>query len=355
MRTKTRLAFGLLAALGIATPASAQDMLNYKGADREQKLIEGAKKERAVVFYSAMIENQALRPLVEAFQKKYPFIHMTYWRGDTEDIIARLSAEVRARNVVADVVEGTDVGELGTSARLLTPYYTPALAQYPASERDPRNLWTPTRISYFSIAYNTKLVSPDQVPRTFADLLNPRWKGKMVWRIGTSSGAPLFITNLRTKWGDEKAMAYFQKLKDQQIVNFGSGSARTLVDRTLAGEYAIALNIFAHHPLISKAQGAPVDSKLLDPVAATTATMGVPVGVHHPCAAMLLADFVLSPEGQKILAQAQYFPARPDVPPLAQLAPVIPANVHVPENFINPSTLLKYTPSSQKIVQDLFR
>jgi len=83
--------------------------------------------------------------------------------------------------------------------------------------------------------------------------------------------------------------------------------------------------------------------------------MGIPVGVHHPCAAMLLADFVLSSEGQKILAQAQYFPARPDVLPLPQLTPVIPANTHVPENFISPATLLKYTPSSQKIVQDLFR
>jgi len=59
-------------------PAAAQDMLNYKGADREQKLIAGAKKEGAVVFYSAMIENQALRPIVDAFEKKYPFIHMTY-------------------------------------------------------------------------------------------------------------------------------------------------------------------------------------------------------------------------------------------------------------------------------------
>ena len=100
----------------------------------------------------------------------------------------------------------------------------------------------------------------------------------MAWRIGSSTGTPLFLTNLRLAWGEDKAMAYFDKLKDQKIVNFGAGSARTLVDRVIAGEYAIALNIFAHHPLISKGKGAPVNSQLMDPVASTAATMSVVKG-----------------------------------------------------------------------------
>ncbi len=126
-------------------------------------------------------------------------------------------------------------------------------------------MWTPTRLSYYSIAYNTRLVPADKVPKSYDDLLDPQWKGKIAWRIGSASGTPLFITNLRLAWGEEKARAYFEKLKEQKIVNFGAGSARTLVDRVIAGEYAIALNIFAHHPLISKAKGAPVNSQLLDP------------------------------------------------------------------------------------------
>ncbi len=343
------------ALLPAPSAAAAENILLYRGADRQQKLIAGAKQEGEVVFYSAMIENQVLRPIVAAFQKKYPFVHMTYWRGDAGDIIARLSAEVRSRRVVADVAEGTDLGELGTTAHLLQPYYAPEIEKYPAFERDPKDMWTPTRLSYFSIAYNTKLVPPGQEPKSFEDLLDPKWKGKMVWRVGTSTGAPLFITNLRIAWGEARAMAYFQKLKNQQIVNYGSGSARTLVDRTLAGEYSIALNIFAHHPLISKAQGAHVDSRLMDPVAVTAATMGVPIGAHHPYAAMLLVDFILSVEGQKIVADAQYFPARPDVAPLPLLASIIPMNSHVPENFVSSDKLLQYTPGSEKIFQDLFR
>src|SRR5207237_5217575 len=191
---------------------------------------------------------------------------------------------------------------------------TRAYAAYPIQYRDPAGMLTPTRHSYYSIAYSTRLVPADKVPKSYDDLLDPQWKGKMAWRIGSASGTPLFITNLRLAWGEERARAYFEKLKEQKIVNFGAGSARTLVDRVIAGEYAIALNIFAHHPLISKAKGAPVNSRLMDPVAATAATMGIVKGAKHPNAALLLIDFILSKEGQEVLAAADYFPADPQVP-----------------------------------------
>jgi iron(III) transport system substrate-binding protein len=193
------------------------------------------------------------------------------------------------------------------------------------------------------------------VPKTFEDLLDPQWKGKISWRIGSSSGTPLFITNLRMAWGEDKAMAYFRKLADQKIVNFGSGSARTLVDRVVAGEYPIALNIFAHHPIISAAKGAPVNSQLMDPVATTTATAAIPRGVRRPHAALLLVDFIVSKEGQEILSKADYFPVRPDVDPKAELARVVPAKAGVSQNLVLPEHLGKYGDSSEKIYQDLFR
>ena len=341
-----------------APPARAEDaadILRYRGADREQKLIDGAKREGQVVIYSAMIVNQALRPLADSFGKKYPLLKLTYWRADSEDIMQKISAEVRATNVVADLVEGTGVSELAAQAGLVQPFVTPALAAYPEAYRDPQGLWVPTRLSYYSVAYNTRLAPPNVAPKTYTDLLDPRWKGKMAWRIGSASGTDLFLTNLRLAWGEEKAKDYFAKLKDQKIVNFGAGSARTLVDRVIAGEYAIALNIFAHHPLISKAKGAPVDSQLMDPVAATAATMAVVKGAHHPNAAMLLVDFILSKAGQQILVGAEYYPADPSVPPSPQLASVVPKIAGVPENFVGPDTLLKYTDSSEEIYQRLFR
>jgi iron(III) transport system substrate-binding protein len=331
------------------------DILKYSGPDRQQKLVEGARKEGQVAFYSAMIVNQALRPIAEKFGKKYPFIKMTHWRADSEDIAQKVSAEVRAGNVVGDVLEGTGVGEQAVRASLLVPYTTPAIGTFPELYRDPTNMWTPTRLSYYSIAYNTRLVPENKMPKTFEDLLDPQWKGKIAWRIGSASGTPLFITNLRLAWGEERARAYFEKLKEQKIVNFGAGSARTLVDRVIAGEYAIALNIFAHHPLISRAKGAPVNSKLLDPVVSTAATMGVVKGAKHPHAALLLIDYILSREGQEILLGADYFPADPSVPPAPMLAPVVPKLAGVPENFVGPDKLMKYTDSSEEIFRQLFR
>jgi iron(III) transport system substrate-binding protein len=347
-----------LAGSSAADPAWSQttdEILKYTGTDRDQKLLAGAKKEGQVVIYSAMIVNQALRPLVEGFMKKYPFLKATYWRADSEYLTTKIAAEVRANNVVADVLEGTGVGELVSEANLAQPYLTPMLEAYPQKYHDPDGLWTATRLSYYSIAYNTRLVAADKVPRTYEDLLDPQWRGKLAWRVGSSSGAPLFLTNLRLAWGEDKARAYFLKLREQKIVNFGAGSARTLVDRVIAGEYPIALQIFAHHPLISRAKGAPVNSRLLAPVATTAATMVIPKGLKHPHAAMLLVDYILSKEGQKILLDAEYFPAHPDVAPSDMLAPVVPAYANAQEQFVGPDLLNKYNESSERIYGELFR
>jgi iron(III) transport system substrate-binding protein len=280
---------------------------------------------------------------------------MTFWRGDTEEIIAKLSAEERANNVVADIAEGTGVGDLAVDAGLTAPYYSPQIEALPQRYRDARDRWAYTRISYFSIAYNTRQVAAADVPKSYDDLLDPRWSGKLAWRVGTASGTPLFITAQRLARGEDNALTYLRKLARQKMINFGSGSARTLVDRVIAGEFAIALNIFAHHPLISKAKGAPVDSQLMDPVPSTAGTMVIVKGARHPNAALLLADFVLSREGQQILADAEYFPVRSDVTPQPALASVIPARAGVAELFLDPDRLNQNTARSEKIFEELFQ
>lgn len=345
----------LVLGVGGIGAACAQDILLGRAPDRDRAIVEGAQKEGQVVLYSAAIVNQALRPLADAFMKKYPFMKMTFWRGDTEEIIDKLGAEERAHNVVADLIEGTGVGDLAVGAGLTQRYFTPLVAQLPERYRDPQNRWTYTRISYFGAAYNTAIVPPGTQPRSYDDLLDPRWRGKLAWRVNTASGTPLFITAIRLARGEEKADVYFHKLAQQKMINFGSGSARTLVDRVIAGEFPIALNIFAHHPLISKAKGAPVDSQLMAPVPSTAATMVIAKGARHPYAAILLADFILSKEGQQILAEADYFPVRADVSPRADLASVIPQRAGVPELFVTPDDLNRYTESSQKIFEKLFQ
>jgi iron(III) transport system substrate-binding protein len=354
-----RAAAVLLAGCLLATAATAQtpdaNILTYAGPDRTDRLIEGAKKEGELTYYSAMIVNQALRPLTAAFQAKYPFIKISYWRADSEEIETKISAEIRANNPVGDVIEGTGIGELAVRAGLAQPIVSPELSVVPERFRDPNRLWVPTRMSYFAMAYNTRIIAAGTQPKTYDDLLDEIWRGKMAWPLLSAIGAPLFVTNLRLAWSDEKAMAYLRRLRAQNIVNFGAGNPRTLVDRVIAGEYPIALQIFAHHPLISAAKGAPVTTQLLAPVASSAGTLVIPKGSRHPYSAALLMDFLLSMEGQRILAAAEYLPVRPDVEPLAQIAPIVPSRAGIAENFISPEKLNTYTESSAKIVEDLFR
>jgi iron(III) transport system substrate-binding protein len=345
------------AAFLAASPASAltpEEILNYKGPDRERVLVDGAKKEGQVVLYSALIVNQMLRPLTEGFTKKYPFLKMTYWRADSEELIPKIAAESRANNPVADLFEGSGGGEVAVEAGLTQPFFTPVLSDYPKMYLDPKGQLAPTRLSYFSIAYNTKMVPAAKIPKNYGDLLDPQWKGKMAWPYA-NTGRYLFLTNLRLAWGEERAMAYAKKLAEQKIVNFASGSARTLVDRVIAGEYPIALNIYAHHPLISAGKGAPVNAQLMDPVPSAAGTISVVKGTKHPHAAMLLLDFILSREGQKIMAAAEYFPAHPDVPSAPQLAGIVPKTAGYHENFVSPQKLKEYLESTDQILQTYFR
>ncbi len=350
------LAIGHGAALIGAGVARAEDSaLLYNGGDRQERLIEGARREGEVTLYSSMIVNQTQRPIAEAFGRKYPFLKMSYWRAESAGIFAKLSAESRAGNLVADLVEGTGVGEVAVEAGLAEPYFTPEVDAIPSIYRDANGVWTATRRSFFSAAYNTRLVAPEATPKRYEDLLDPRWKGRIAWHIGSSSGADLFVTNLRLSWGEERARTYLMQLAQQKPVSISGASARALVDRVIAGEYAIALNIFAHHPLISHAKGAPALPALMEPVATTVGTMIVPKGVHHPNAALLLADFILSAEGQAILAKADYFPTRVDTPSSPALSPITDALATTHEQFVSPDALVKYTPTSAAMIREIFQ
>src|SRR2546423_12113721 len=123
------IGIGIVALLVGATSSRAQiDIMHYRGPDREQKLIEGARKEGQVVLYSGLIVNQMLRPLTAGFMKKYPFVKMTYWRADSEELLPKLSAEARANSTVADLFEGSGGGEIAVEAGLTLPFHAPVLA-----------------------------------------------------------------------------------------------------------------------------------------------------------------------------------------------------------------------------------
>jgi iron(III) transport system substrate-binding protein len=204
------------------------------------------------------------------------------------------------------------------------------------------------------MAVNTKQVPASDVPQTYDDLLDPKWKGKMAWRAGAESGDQLFVTNALTSRGDKEGEAYLKKLSGNDIVNY-SGSARALVDRVGQGEYPLALNIFAHHPIIAAEKGAPLDVKMLEPVPTLVNEVVLVKGAPHPHAAMLLIDFMLGLDGQNVLKDAQYFPPHPKVDPAENLHRVVPRLAKLKENVVSPVVLFDYKEKANAILKAYFK
>jgi iron(III) transport system substrate-binding protein len=356
-----RLAAAALAALFATVLAGkaavAQDAAHIAmldGPDRQRVLEDGARKEGSVVWYCSLTENTVLRPLAEAFAKKYPFIKIDYWRGGSTAIIQKVTAELVARAPVVDVVEGSGVAVPLIKAKAVLPFTSPHLADYQEIYRDPRHLWAATRFSYYGLGYNTREVSKSDVPKTYEALLDPKWKGRMAWRVGDSTGAELFITAARLAMGEDKAEAYLAKLAGQQLIPYTS-SARSLVNQIIAGEYAIGLNIFLHHPVYSALKGAPSASQPIEPVPSTVGTILLPRGVRHPHAAMLLIDFVLSPDGQEVMARKDYLPGNSKVEPSEAQKAIVPRFNGTKEQFISPETMEDMRGKSAAIFKKYFK
>ena len=295
-----------------AQALTAEEIALLNKPDRQKILEEGAKKEGKVVWYTPLIVNQAVRPLKDAFEKKYPFIKVDFHRANSRGLVQKWLAETSAKRYEVDVVGGSEVTLLGKKAGLLLRFSSPSLRDFPAEMKDPQGLWSTTNLYFMTLAFNTRRIKPSEAPKTYDDLLQPRWKGRMAWHMASNTGAPLFIGNILSTLGEKSGTAYLQNLAKQNIIS-ATASARGIVDLVVAGEYDIAINIFNNHAEISKDAGAPVDWQPLEPVPSPMGTTGVAKNAPRPHAAMLFTDFLLSEEGQRVFQRADYLPAHPKV------------------------------------------
>jgi iron(III) transport system substrate-binding protein len=293
--------------------ATVDEIALYNRPDRQKILIEGAKKEGKVSWYTSLIVDQVVRPVKEAFEKEYPFLQVEYFRGNSERLVQKMFAEYQGKRYEVDIVDGTVTAPMVKKGGYLQRFYSPYLAEYPAELKDPQGYWAVSNVYYFSLGYNTRMVKPNEVPKTYEDLLNPRWKGQMMWSTSRGSGAPMFIGNILQTMGPEKGKAYLQKLKGQNVAKT-TASNRQLLDLVIAGEYPIAIHIFNHHAYISKSAGAPVDWQALEPASATINTISPVTRAPHPHASMLFLDFILSEKGQRVFQAVNYLPAHPKIP-----------------------------------------
>jgi len=322
MAARIRLAIFLLGmilpgviASRVAAAATVAEVALMKSSDRQKFLVDGARKDGRMVFYTGLIVDQLVRPLKAAFEKEYPFLQMEFFRGNSERVAQRVILEYQAKKYEVDVISGSASTAMVQRAGFMQQFSSPYLADYPAKLRDPKGFWASTNVYFLALGFNTRSVRASDVPKSYEDLLAPRWKGQMMWGTSRDTGGPLFIGNILLTMGQEAGKAYLQKLRGQNIIT-SSVSARQILDLVVAGESPIALQILNHHAHISKTAGAPVDWQVLEPAPATISSIGLAKNAPHPHAALLFLDFVLSKKGQTVIQAANYLPSHPDVPAL---------------------------------------
>lgn len=322
LRTVFAIASLTLALMGRESEAlTVEEVANLTGPDRRSVLEEGARREGSVALIGGL--SQDMRAvLLAAFMAKYPFIKAEGQRFSSASTLQRILAEHRAKTPRTDLVVSSLVVEL-KQAQLIQPFRSPILESFPAELQDPDHLYGSYRLAYHGIAYNTKLVSDAEAPKSYEDLLNNKWKGKIVWNDSAETGAPLLILYLRKIWGEEKTDDYLRRLSKQAIVT-RPNSLRNVLDLVIAGEHAIMLNAAFHHVAGSREKGAPVNATMQEPVLARNNYVLLLKSAPHPHAAMLLIDFLMGEEAQRLMGAEQYYPVNPAVPPAAEMIPFDP-------------------------------
>ena len=339
----------------VATSALALACLSLSGPSQaaDAALIAAATKEGAVIWYSTLVQNQAARPLADAFEKKYPGIKASIVAGTQDELLLKLLAEGRAGAIQADVSHGGSAAVALAKAGLVEKYLPESAKDYPAAYKDPDGYWTAETVYYLVSAINTDLVKPADVPKSYADLLDAKWKGKIAWAQQMSQGGPpAFIGMILATMGQDKGMDYLRQLSRQGVVNV-VGNQRVVLDQVIGGQYPLALMTFNHHSEISLKKGAPVAWLKLDSAVANLDAAFLMKGAPHPNAGKLFLDFVLSADGQAVLRDADYIPANPLV--AATISGLKPETGNFKVFAIVPTMLDAAMPGWIQVYNELFK
>jgi iron(III) transport system substrate-binding protein len=292
LRTSTALAVGTLFAEPVRAAAPAP-------ASVTPELIEAARKEGKISYYSALELNTAER-LGKAFEAKYPGIAVRVERSGAERIFQRIAQEQASGINAVDVANSTDPAHYldWKSKDWLAPYLPDDVAKFfPADQVDPDGLYATSCAWIETIGYNTNLVKAEDAPKGYLDLLDPKWQGKIVKAHPGYSGAIMTATFVLSR---ELGWQYFEKLAQQKVLQVQS--AADPPKKLILGERAVMADGNDYNLLLLKEQGKPVEVVYASEGAPLII---VPSGVFHnapnPNAARLFQSFFFSAEGQQLL------------------------------------------------------
>ena len=303
------LVAGIVSLMGLTgSPAFAADsqpsasIATYTGADRMQRLIDGAKKEGEITIYTSAPSDDMLA-LTAAFEKKYG-IKAKVWRASSEKVLGRGITEARGNRFDADVYE-TNGPELEALYRekLLQLVKSPSLGDLVPQAILPHGEWVSTRINIFTAAYNTNLIKKEDLPKTYQDLLNPKWKGK----LGIEAEDADWFAGVVADIGEEAGLKLFRDIVATNGLSVRKGHT-LLTNLVASGEVPIALTIYNYKAEQLKNKGAPIDWFVIGKNAiARPNGIGVARKSPHPHAAVLFYEFCLT-DGQQIFLQRDFVP-----------------------------------------------
>jgi iron(III) transport system substrate-binding protein len=331
MRSVTRiLAIAALFAgathgLGVVV-AAAQEI-------RREAIIEGAKKERKVQIYALLAVPEHMQ-IIQRFKEKYPFIEPELYRATSERLYTRIENEARANTHLVDVigVSGFQYYQL-LKRGLIGRYESPERKAFDPAFKDKDGRWTAYYVNPMVTAFNTRQVTAQEAPKDYADLIDPKWKGKLVMEDEEIE----WFSTMMGFWGEEKGLAYMRRLAAQ---NYVIRHGHTLMTQLVAaGEYSGAVIVYGPQTQSTKNAGAPIDWHALNPTVSGTNLMGIAAKAPHPNAAMLYIDHMLSEEIQKDFLSGKFFKvsARQGIPSAVMQklskVKVIPVDITQSENF----------------------
>ena len=278
------------------------------GAGLNAATVDPAKNEGTVVFYSSMTAEHH-NALVKAFNQKHPAVKVEGFRSNSISVLNRVLNEARAGNHLVDVM---NVNELNAwvlkDRRLLQTHKSRETEAFPKEFKDPEGLLLCCAdILTSDMAYNTRLVKKDEAPKSYQDLLLPAWKGK----IGMEHDMAELFAALISIWGKDATVNYFKALAQQQP---SQRRGRSLLAQLLAvGEFPVALGFYGYRVLELQEAGAPLEIIQADPVVAWPRRLLLARQAPHPNTARIFIDYVLSEEGQRLMANLGRTVVRPGV------------------------------------------
>src|SRR5882672_11040239 len=319
--------------------ATAADIGLYVGADRLQKLVEGAKKEGELSLYTSA-QADDIGAVAAAYEKKYG-IKVSMWRASSEKVLQRAIAEARAKRRTLDVAE-TNGPEMESMHRekILQRIVSPHHADLIAPALRPHGEWVGTRLNVFVQAYNTKAVRKEDLPKSWEDLFDPKWKGK----LGIEQEDADWLAGMLGEMGEAKGTKLFKDIVAKNGMSMRKGHT-LLAQLVVSGEIPLALTVYNYKAEQLRGKGAPIDWFAIGTAIARPNGVGVARAAPHPHAAVLFYDFEISEEGQKILAQRDFVPTNRKVDtPLNKL----------PLKFVDPRVTLDEYDKWTNLYQDIF-